>query len=229
MPPWLWALIGAGGTAGAGGAGWLLLRRRRPEEEEPVAYESEAPAAPAPPVRGPSPARLAPAAPVTDDPFSIAIRPIKIQVGEREVVIDVELLISNSSDRAADAVRLAVVPISASPRQDAEIAAFHAASQLAPSTAPFDLPAGEGGRMPITLSLPRQAVHVVDLGGRPMFVPMVAVDIRWRAGLSIRRFAASFMLGMAGQGGKLGPVWLDRGQPRGPFAASRYQRARAAA
>lgn len=180
-------------------------------------------------MRGPSPKPLVAPPVVSNDPFELALQPLSVEIGEREILIALDLAIANMTGAGADAIRLSLAALSASPRQDAALADFHAGSQLAPSTAPFDLEAGVGGRLPVQLVLPREALHVVDVGGRPMFVPIVAIDLRWRAGLSIRRYAASFMLGGAGQGGKLAPIWLDRGQPRGPFAASRYRPAAAAA
>jgi len=76
--------------------------------------------------------------------------------------------------------------------------------------------------MPVRLAIPRSGVNVVQVSGRPMFVPIVLIDLRWRGGLSIRRFGADFMLGTAGQGDKLGPIWLDRPAPSGALAAHRY-------
>jgi hypothetical protein len=55
-----------------------------------------------------------------------------------------------------------------------------------------------------------------------MFVAMLLVDLRWRSGLGIRRSGADFMIGMAGQGDRIGPIWLDRGQPMGTLGAVRY-------
>lgn len=221
-PPWLWALLGAGLTAVAGLAALLVLRRRRPVAEPLVPVAEAAPAAPLPPVRGPSPARVVPPAPVAAEPFEIAIQPQRIEIGAQEIAIEIELLIANSSGAAADGVRLSVAAIAANPQQDAQLAAFLAQSQFAPVSDPFDLAAGAGGRLPVHLMLPRNTLHVVELGGHPMFVPIVVVDVRYRSGLSIRRHSAAFMLGGAGQSGKPAPIWLDRGQPRGPFAASRY-------
>ncbi|RYY23448.1 MAG: hypothetical protein EOP62_20095 [Sphingomonadales bacterium] len=223
--PLLWALLGAGATASAGFAGWLLLRRRRAIEEvpAPVVVAPAAPPSPPPqlpPTRGVTPARVTP--PVSAEPFEIIFQPLRIEIGTQEIVIDLELLIANTSGTGADGVRVSAAAISASPRQDAVLAAFQGQSQFAEMAGPFDLPAGEGGRLPLQLRLARDTLHVVDLGGRPMFVPIVAIDLRWRAGLSIRRHAASFMLGGAGPSGKPAPIWLDRGQPRGPFVASRY-------
>ncbi|HEX8301915.1 hypothetical protein [Sphingomonas sp.] len=188
---------------------------------EPKVVEPTAPA-PLPPVRGPTPARVAPPPAPAAEPFEIALQPVRIELGEREIHIELELLIGNRTDSTAEAIRLSAAVVSASPRQDMDIAGFQAASQLAPSAPPFDLPPGGAGRMPMRLSLARELVHVVELGGRPMFVPIVAVDLRWRGGLSIRRFGMSFMIGTAGQSGRPGPIWLNRGQPRGPLTATRY-------
>jgi hypothetical protein len=223
--PWLWALGGAGGTALIGLAGWLLLRRRRVGEDspdpdvepvtspEPVPTPSPSPAPPRPEVRPPAPA---------GEPFEFVLNPQRIQFAEHEILLEFELLIGNASGLPAENIRAALAAMSANPRQDEVIAAFHAAPQGEPAGPPFDLPVGGGGRMPARLSLPREGVHVVQHGGRPMFVPLVLIDFRWRSGLSIRRFAADFMLGTAGQGAKLGPVWLDRPAPTGGLAATRY-------
>ena len=85
----------------------------------------------------------------------------------------------------------------------------------------FDLGSGAGGRLPVRLALRRDALHVVQAAGRPMAVPMMLIDLRWRAGISIRRFGADFMIGTAGQGQKLGPIWLDRPSV-GALSATRY-------
>ena len=136
--------------------------------------------------------------------------------------LEFELLIANGSGASAENIRIAFAAMSAQARQDEVIAGFHGGPPGEPGAAPFDLAAGGGGRMPVRLAIPRSGVNVVEVGGRPMFVPMVLIDIRWRGGLSIRRFGADFILGTMGQGDKLGPIWLDRPAPAGPLAANRY-------
>lgn len=220
--PWFWALLGAGATALAGLAGWLLLRRSEPAYEdcdEPVA--AVAPPAPPPPPPPPAPAPTEPVAAVAVEPFEITVSPVRIDVTETEAVIELELLIANLQDAPAENIRLALAIVSARPEQDVVSAGFHA-QPSEPVGAPFDLQPGAGGRIPVRLSLPRERIHVVEVAGRPMFVPMLMVELRWRGGLSLKRFGADFMLGTAGQGGKLGPIWLDRGQPQVRLAATRY-------
>lgn len=235
-PPWIWAAAGAGGTALLGLGGWLLLGRRRRAEEEEEAYEAEPVSVSVPPVQAPpglsratpSPAPM-PAQPVAPapvsrgaDPFELGLNPHRIVFGEKEVMLEFELLIANSSGAAAENVRVAYAAMSAHARQDEVIAGFHGGPPGEPGGPPFDLPAGGGGRMPVRLAIPRSGVNVVEVGGRPMFVPIVLIDLRWRGGLSIRRFGADFILGTAGQGDKLGPIWLDRPAPTGQLAANRY-------
>lgn len=235
-PPWIWAAAGAGGTALLGLGGWLLLGRRRREEDEAEDYQAEPVAIDAPPVQpppglgraapAPAPAPVLPAAPAPAplgaDPFQLGINPHRIVFAESEVLLEFELLIANSSGAAAENVRVAYAAMSAHARQDEVIAGFHGGPPGEPGGPPFDLPAGGGGRMPVRLAIPRSGVNVVEVGGRPMFVPIVLIDLRWRGGLSIRRFGADFILGTAGQGDKLGPIWLDRPAPTGQLAANRY-------
>lgn len=229
--PWFWVLLGAGATALAGAGAWLVLRRRNADEEqeEQDGEALEAPPAPAPRAAPPPsaapvapPPGLAPRRTATEDPFDIVLNPLRIQLDEREALLEFELLIGNLSGAAAENIRVALAAISANPQQDAWITGFHRGPPGNPAGQPFDLAAGGGGRVPVRLALPRERIHVVTVGNRPMFVPMVLVDLRWRAGLGIRRFGTAFMLGTAGQGGKLGPVWLDRAAPAGPLAATRY-------
>lgn len=239
-PPWIWALAGAGGTALLGLGGWLLLRRRRRDAAGEEGFEAEPVSIPAPPVqvppgltraprpaeRAPVPARPAPApAPSSAPgaaPFELGLNPHRIVFAENEVSLEFELLIGNGSGASAENIRIAFAAMSAHARQDEAIAGFHAGPPGEPGGPPFDLPAGGGGRMPARVAIAHTGMNVVQLGGRPMFVPMVLIDIRWRGGLSIRRFGADFILGTTGQGGKLGPIWLDRPAPKGPLAANRY-------
>ncbi|MDT8757163.1 hypothetical protein MZO42_00495 [Sphingomonas psychrotolerans] len=239
IPGWLWALGGAGVTALAFGALWAVQRRRRPEiEDEPYEAPAAAPAAPSAPVP-PAPARPVapppgiasppPPAPPTGEPFEILVQPGRIEVTERDVLLDFELLIGNTQGSNAENIRVLMAMMSANPDQDRSIAGYHANPIVDSAGTPFDLAAGAGGRMPVRLALPRELVHVVEVHGRPMFVPMVMVEVKWRAGISIRRFGADFMIGTPGQAGKLGPIWLDRNQQARQLTATRYIARQAAA
>lgn len=227
-PGWLWALIGAGATALAFGCVWALRRRRSVEESQAEAHEAPVVAPPAPPRPvGPPPGIAPKAAPQpvvapSGEPFEIVLRPGRIEVTERDIFLECELLIGNTQASAAENIRATMAMMTASPDQDRNIASFHANPMVDPAGTPFDLAAGAGGRMPVRLALPRELIHVVEVAKRPMFVPLVMIELKWRAGISIRRFGADFMVGTAGQGGKLGPIWLDRNQQARELAATRY-------
>lgn len=230
-PGWLWMLIGAGGTALVFGGVWALQRRRRAGQIGEEAYEAPAapppvPAAPARPVAPPpglAPKTAPPpAAAPSGEPFEIILRPARIEVTERDIVLECELLIGNTHASAAENIRATMAMMTANPDQDRNIASFHANPMVDPAGTPFDLAAGAGGRMPVRLALPRELIHVVEVARRPMFVPVVMIELKWRAGISIRRFGVDFMVGTAGQGGKVGPIWLDRNQQARELAATRY-------
>jgi hypothetical protein len=149
------------------------------------------------------------------------VRPRRLAVTDTEAMLELEVVITNVSGALASGVRMGLAMASANPQQDVMCAGFHLGPAGEPAAPPFELAREQGRGIAGVLHLPLENLHVVRVGGRPMFVPMVMVDLTWMGGLSIRRHGADFMIGTAGQGEKLGPIWLDRRQHAG-LAASRY-------
>lgn len=228
-PVWPWIALGSGGTLAVVLSAWALLARRRRrdawdeevETPEPVA----APPPPPPPAMPRPAARAAPPAPAPAppaEPVMFDFKPGTLSIGDREIALDFEAMVGNPTDAPMDGVRLAMAMVSASPQQDELSGAFHSAGGLEPLLPQFDLPAREGRSFTARLVMARDRVHVVTVGGKTMFVPLVLIDVRWRGGLSLKRHGADFMVGTAPQpGGKLGPIWFDRWQHSG-LAATRY-------
>jgi hypothetical protein len=224
---WPWALAG---VLVVGGAGFFLGRRSRSAEapaplalqtvadpvSPPPRLSSTTPAAPAPAFpAAPTPA-AAPAAPVAAgaDPSSaglvVSIEPRQGGFSGDEALVAFELLITNEGGSRAEDIRAVLGMITANAEQDRLISGFHSGARLAQALDPFSLAPGESRRLSGRLSLPSDSLNVVTVGDRPMFVPIVLANLRWRAGISIRSTGAAFMVG-TGQGERPGPFWLDRG------------------
>jgi hypothetical protein len=225
--PWWVAALAGGATVGVLGlAAWFFTRRR--PTRRPVARPAMPPAA-APPQPGP-PAKLTPPPipqPVagSDGPIAFELRPLAIDVSRDGVTFEYELLVGNVSDAAIEGLRISLAMISANPDQDMWVEAFHAQPPQPPVAGPLELPARQGGRIAGKTILTHDRIHVVEVAGRPMFVPLVLIDARYRGGLSIRQGGADYMVGTEGEGLKLGPIWLDRGAQRHTkLAANRYVR-----
>jgi len=147
-------------------------------------------------------------------PFQVHVATAALAMYEDIVAFDLEVEVVNVQPGPAEGLRVALALISASPDQDLQRAAFHAGPPPQLSADPIALmPAGRA-RIPVRLTLRRDQLHVIALGGRPMFVGMLLCDLRWRGGLSVHRYGADFLLGAAGQGARPGPIWLDRPTPR---------------
>lgn len=224
--PWLWIVIGAAMASVLVLLGWLLGRGRRAQPvEKPVAVAPEraapppppppaaAPPPPPPPPPPPSAPRPAPRPPMPMDPIMVELRPIALDLSANGVILDFELGIVNATNAPVDGIRLCYGMMSANEAQDPMIAGFHG-SQLPPAVEPFKLGPREGVRVPGRIGLEADRINVIDIGGRAMFVPLLMVDLRWSAGLSLKHRGTDFMVGMGRQGEKLGPIWLDRGAQR---------------
>ena len=184
--------------------GWRWSRRARPA---PDAVERR-PARPAPhPAPPPPPAVAEPCARI-----AVAYRPTRAGLNMLSAIVDGEAIVTNTGDATAHQVRVHATLLSAHAGQDANIAAAFATPASRPAAPPFALAPGEQRRIRTVAALPREAVRSMDAGGRPMFVPMVAVDVRYlvdEAGAAARTGQA-FVIGVERvDSAKLAPLWLD--------------------
>jgi len=212
--------------AGLGGvialfAGWMLRRRRgggdRVEGEAEIAsIEVEAPEGVTPPiVPVPAPAapqfleRPAPSARAWLDLAGPAVHRAGINL--ITATADVALVVRNEGVAPARGIRLALRLTSAQPGQDAVLDALYAEPVERPIVPPFDLAPGEERMVRGIATLPREAIVALTAAGRPMFVPVIALNLLYDAGGGMPgQTTAAFAVGVERpDGGKLGPLWLD--------------------
>ncbi|OWK28800.1 LPXTG cell wall anchor domain-containing protein [Sphingomonas dokdonensis] len=227
---WLWPVLI--GLLVLAAIGWFLWRRRSdrlqalpapveemPRSPEPITPAPEtaeavqaAPPAPAPVVTRPSAPADAPQflnraahAPAASIALDV---PVVSRAGLNMVTAtaDVTVVVRNTSDVVARGVLVDVRLTSAQPGQDAAIAALFAA-QGRPAVPAFDLAPGETKRVRALATVPRDSLTVLQAGGRPMFVPVVAIRAVHAGGQTTSVHA----LGIERPGqAKLGPIWLDQ-------------------
>src|SRR3546814_7060395 len=80
----------------------------------------------------------------------------------------------------------------------------------APIVAAFDLAPGAAKTVRAIALLPKEAVNVVTVQGRPMFVPLVAINAVYHWDGGDGQTATSHVVGIAQPGAaKMQPFWLD--------------------
>lgn len=192
---------------------------------------------PAPPRPAPQPASPGAAAPQSAPAGAVApvppppgplvteIRPLRAAIRDGVVSIDFELYIQNRGPESAENVRAVLGLFAANPDQDAQIAGFHAAARMAPGSEPFSIAPGGIHMLKGQVTQAGEQMRVVNVQGKPMFVPILPVALKWYAGLSIRTLRDSFMIGTVPAPGsdRLGPLWVERAaEGFGRLAAKRY-------
>jgi hypothetical protein len=250
LDAWLWPALGAAAALVVGLVAGLAIagrrRRRREQDVEDAVAETPviaAPPTPGPPARAgvttpprpaPPPAaapRPAPAAPVIvpvpppPGPLVTEIRPLRAAIRDGMVSIDFELYIQNRGAETADNVRAVLALFAANPDQDAQIAGFHGAARMAPGSEPFSIAPGGIHMLKGQVTQAGDQMRVVNVQGKPMFVPILPVALKWYAGLSIRTLRDCFMIGTVPAPGsdRLGPLWVERAaEGFGRLAAKRY-------
>ena len=192
-PLWPWL---AGAALLLLGAALLLLRRRRGPDDL-AADAIDAPAAAAPP-------------PVARARLAIGVRSTRAGLNLLTATVDGEVTITNTGDAPAHDIRTAVGLLSAHAGADADLADLAAQPIGRPATPPFSLAPGEERRFRAVAALPHDAIRPMTAAGRPMFVPLVAVAVRYRDEAAERQVAQGFVVGIERvDSAKLAPLWLD--------------------
>jgi len=219
--PWLLAAM----VLGAGAA--FLLWRRNSGEAFAGGPQVDAFVAP-PPAPAPRPRAAAPPRAPAPAPLSVPkpaglvsprlrpwvdfeFRPLRCVVEDDRVRFEFELDLFNSGSAPARDVLIEAKILNASPEQDREITDF------------FTNPVGKGERLQtiaplkrITLRpqvvLPRNQVRVLDVGGRRVFVPLLAFNSLYRwGGTAEGQTSAAYLLGRETKAEKLAPFRMDLG------------------
>ena len=143
--------------------------------------------------------------------LSIRLTPERLVLGERDVMIQFNLMIENVGSAPARDILVEAIMITASARQDHELVEF------------FQKPRAEGDRIPMiapidrlelksVVRLPLDSICKFEAGGRTLFVPLIAFNLLYRGGGVERQNSASFLIGRGNEGDeKLAPFRLDLG------------------
>ncbi len=222
--PWLLAAL----AAAAGIAYHFYRGRFQPSyagAPEVQAYEAPRPPAPraAAPRHDPTPkASPAPVPPPADDPFKglvstrlrpwieLGFQPSRCTIENDKVTIDFEIEMRNSGNAPARAVLVEARLVNAGPAQESEIGQF------------FSNPVGQGERIDTIAPLknvriksrivtPLENVQVYNVGGRKVFVPLIAFNILYGWSRGNGQTSASYLVGRDTKSAKMAPFRLDLG------------------
>ncbi len=178
---------------------------------------------PAPPVAAPRPVSDPPVRP-RPDPIvpggivSTGLRPwIDIELSPDRALLDAhgtaiafELTLFNSGSAAARDVVVEARLLNAGAQQDVDLSAFFVTSSNSdpiPQIAPY-------ARIPLrsAVRLSRAEIREYEIEGRKLFVPLLAINVRYRWSSGEGQSAAGFLIGQTGSDqDKLAPLRLDKG------------------
>ena len=158
--------------------------------------------------------------------IDLELEPSQAMLTDEHAAIAFDVTIINSGSAPARDVAVEACMINAGDQQDAQLGEFY----MAPSTVRDKIPAvAPMGRVTLksAVRLPRSSVREYEVEGRKLFMPMVAINSRYRWSSGEGQSGASFLVGgrAANDSEKLSPLRLDKGQ-RGwkALAARRYEK-----
>lgn len=208
----------------------LLLNARRRQKQgadRPIARPAAAPAqsppqpnapptlAPLPPPPPMEPPKPRVTAPVIRPWLEVDFVPRRAGQNLTGAAVEFELAVRNIGSRPATDVRVLVQLLTANPQQNAHLAAAFGQPVDNPVIAPFELAPGELISVNGFGTLPADKISQVEMQGRPMFVPIMAVRVVY--GWAENRgpsgsTANAYILGIDRDGqNKMQPFWMDQG------------------
>lgn len=211
--PWLLAAVA---LAGAGGFLFWRNRSREAFAGGPQIHAFVAPE-PAPAPRAPAPPEATaprPAAGIVSTRLrpwvEIGFQPLRCILDDGKVTLEFELELFNSGSAPARAVLAEASLFNAGAQQELEIGRF------------FANPVGKGDRIPVIpplqrfalktqVSMPREMLVSYEIGGRRLFVPLIAFNVLYDRSGAEGQTSAAYLLGRDTKGEKLGPFRLDLG------------------
>jgi hypothetical protein len=142
--------------------------------------------------------------------IDFGFRPLRCVLEDHQATVEFELELFNSGSAPARAVLVEASLFNAGPKQDEEIGAF------------FANPVGEGERIvsiaPLKrmilrprVVLPREHIQIFEVGGRRVFVPLIAFNALYRWSGGEGQSSISYLIGRDTKGEKLAPFRMDLG------------------
>jgi len=198
MPAWPW-MLGAALLVIAGLGLWLARRQRTPEDAAIEAVE--------PPVAPAVRAGGVPPPPLPVATLALRFEPRRVGFNMLSATVEGEVTVVNEGAAPVEDIRVRTALLGAHAGQDADLAAYLAEPMGRPVVPAFTLGAGEARTLRVVAAVPRDAMRTMVAAGRPMFVPVLAIDLRGAGGLQV---AQGFAVGVERvDSAKLAPFWLD--------------------
>lgn len=215
MLPWLLAVLLFGGAAA-----YFIRRQRSPLALAGPAGVSElvapepAPARPRPappPARGSAPAAKPVGLVTTSLPPALELQfaPARLVFAADSATIEFDLVVVNSGSGPARDLIMEVAMVNAGPDQDQLLAGFFDRPPAGTDN-PVAVPPLKQVPFRSAVTMPRAQLRELLVGGRTVFVPIVALKARYRWGGGDEQLSSSFLVGRKTKGDKLAPFTLDQ-------------------
>jgi hypothetical protein len=157
--------------------------------------------------------------------IELELEPSQAMLTDDHAAIAFDVTLFNSGSAPARDVAVEACLINAGQQQDVQLTEFYTTPGQVRDKIPAVAPLARV-TLKSAVRLPRSAVHEYEVEGRKLFMPMVAVNSRYRWSSGEGQSAASFMVGRAAdERAKLAPLRVDQGA-RGwkGLAARRYEK-----